>query len=408
MEEIQEGDRVLARSEFDPQGPLELKRVEEKFVRTAAVMELVINGQSIKTTAEHPFYVPAQERFVPAGELRVGDLLVSSQRTLIPIESIASLNEITTVYNLRGDEPHGPLELKRVEELFTRTSPIIELEISGQKIGTTDEHPFYVPAREAFVPARKLQAGDQLISYDGQLLRIDAIHSTLQIATVYNLRVADYHTYFVGCDEWGWSVWAHNQCTYKDVLKAVKEEAPATRLGKTNAQKIARAINRGDTAAAEALLKGNVKGVGAVRAGRIAENLNNRQLRDLTPADIANKPSHSPTVADWIANGGKVKVKPDGTWVYIDAYKNRVAYPGGYPDFKAANMVRQEANIKMKGNRTTDFTAANNAAPLGRKLDTNTSHHHENLITMQEMDALLHARFTHRGAVSIIKNARIP
>jgi hypothetical protein len=41
IEEIQEGDSVLARSEFDPQGPLELKRVEEKFVRTAAVMELL-------------------------------------------------------------------------------------------------------------------------------------------------------------------------------------------------------------------------------------------------------------------------------------------------------------------------------------------------------------------------------
>ncbi|MBL8871519.1 MAG: hypothetical protein JNK90_17220, partial [Planctomycetaceae bacterium] len=40
IEEIQEGDWVLARSELDPQGPLELKRVEEKFVRTAAVMEL--------------------------------------------------------------------------------------------------------------------------------------------------------------------------------------------------------------------------------------------------------------------------------------------------------------------------------------------------------------------------------
>lgn len=28
--------------------------------------------------------------------------------------------------------------------------------------------------------------------------------------TVYNFRVADWHTYFVGCDEWGFSVWAHN------------------------------------------------------------------------------------------------------------------------------------------------------------------------------------------------------
>jgi hypothetical protein len=106
IEQIQVGEMVLARNEFEPYGPLELKRVEEKFVRTAAVMELVIGGQTIKTTAEHPFYVPAQERFVPAGELQVGDLLVSSQGTLIPIESITSLNEITTVYNLRVADHH--------------------------------------------------------------------------------------------------------------------------------------------------------------------------------------------------------------------------------------------------------------------------------------------------------------
>ena len=27
---------------------------------------------------------------------------------------------------------------------------------------------------------------------------------------VYNLRVAEYHTYFVGADGWGFAVWAHN------------------------------------------------------------------------------------------------------------------------------------------------------------------------------------------------------
>ena len=31
-DELEVGDLVLARSEFDPAGPLELKRVEEKFV----------------------------------------------------------------------------------------------------------------------------------------------------------------------------------------------------------------------------------------------------------------------------------------------------------------------------------------------------------------------------------------
>ena len=58
IDEIEVGDFVLARSEFDPDGPLELKRVEQKFVRTSVVMEMVVHGQSIKTTAEHPFYVP--------------------------------------------------------------------------------------------------------------------------------------------------------------------------------------------------------------------------------------------------------------------------------------------------------------------------------------------------------------
>ena len=130
-------------------------------------------------------------------------LVVDLEGNSRPIEQI----EVGEMVLARNEfEPHGPLELKRVEELFTRTSPIIELEIGGQKIGTTDEHSFYVPAREAFVPARELQVGDQLVSHDGRLLRIDAIHSTLQIAIVYNLRVADYHTYFIGCDEWGWSV----------------------------------------------------------------------------------------------------------------------------------------------------------------------------------------------------------
>ena len=127
IDEIEVGDFVLARSEFDPDGPLELKRVEEKFVRTAVVMELVVHGQSIKTTAEHPFYVPLQGKFVAAGELQVGE---------------------------------------------------------------------------------------QLVGHDGKLVEIESIGSTGEVTTVYNLRVADFHTYFVGGGLWGFDVWVHN-ATYK-------------------------------------------------------------------------------------------------------------------------------------------------------------------------------------------------
>jgi hypothetical protein len=42
---------------------------------------------------------------------------------------------------------------------------------------------------------------------------VESVRDAGEVCTVYNIRVADCHTYFVGCDEWGFSVWAHNaQC----------------------------------------------------------------------------------------------------------------------------------------------------------------------------------------------------
>ncbi len=44
----------------------------------------------------------------------------------------------------------------------------------------------------------------------GRLIEIASVCSTEAVATVYNLRVADHHTYFVGGAIWGWDVWVHN------------------------------------------------------------------------------------------------------------------------------------------------------------------------------------------------------
>ncbi len=107
-------------------------------------------------------------------------------------------------------DPAGPLELKRVEETFERTAVVMQLVVAGRTIKTTAEHPFYVPAQQAFVPAGALKAGDRLVTHDGRLIAIDRVDSTAEITTVYNLRVADHHTYFVGGDLWGWDVWVHN------------------------------------------------------------------------------------------------------------------------------------------------------------------------------------------------------
>ncbi|WP_193385096.1 HNH endonuclease, partial [Rhodanobacter spathiphylli] len=44
------------------------------------------------------------------------------------------------------------------------------------------------------------------------------------------------------------------------------------------------------------------------------------------------------------------------------------------------------------------------SAPLGPKLYENTWHHHQNGTTMEEVNKIIHSRFTHRGGVSIKRN----
>jgi hypothetical protein len=58
----------------------------------------------------------------------------------------------------------------------------------------------------------ELQVGDLLVSHDGQTTPVADILDTGIWETVYNFRVADYHTYFVHCNERRLSVWAHNSC----------------------------------------------------------------------------------------------------------------------------------------------------------------------------------------------------
>jgi hypothetical protein len=107
------------------------------------------------------------------------------------------------------DDPKGPLQWKKVEELFKRFGDLLHLHIAGQLIKTTGEHPFYVYDK-GWIAAAALQPGDLLSSHDGQWVPVDEVFDTGEDDAVYNLRVAEYHTYFVSGDGWGFSVWAHN------------------------------------------------------------------------------------------------------------------------------------------------------------------------------------------------------
>ncbi len=112
------------------------------------------------------------------------------------------------------DDPSGPVEWKKVEELFRRFGFMIHLHIGGQVIRTTVEHPFYV-MNKGWVTAAELKTGDLLSSHDGQWIPVEEVYDTGDYEEVYNLRVADFQTYFVGGEDWGFSVWAHNKCAWQ-------------------------------------------------------------------------------------------------------------------------------------------------------------------------------------------------
>jgi hypothetical protein len=64
--------------------------------------------------------------------------------------------------------------------------------------------------RSRWLPTYLLQIGDQLLTDEGQTVFVEGVADTGRVEKVYNFRVADFHTYFVGSSDWGFSVWAHN------------------------------------------------------------------------------------------------------------------------------------------------------------------------------------------------------
>jgi hypothetical protein len=125
----------------------------------------------------------------PIEQFKVGDLVLSAPE----------------------ENPDAPVAPRRVEKVFQRLARIVELRVGGQTIRTTHEHPFYVQGK-GWTKAAALSAGDLLKSIDGSWTAVESLGDTNEDVAVYNLRIEEYHTYFVGSAEWGFSVWAHNAC----------------------------------------------------------------------------------------------------------------------------------------------------------------------------------------------------
>ena len=145
---------------------------------------------------------------------------------LMPIETVTAGDLVQSF-----DPQTQQVSLKEVEETFVReTMEFVHVTVGDEKISTTPEHPFYV-AQKGFVKAVKLRAGDILCTVNGEYVIVEQVqHEILESPVkVYNFRVADNHTYFVG----NVSVGVHNndRCTISGNNNTGDGESGETNVG---------------------------------------------------------------------------------------------------------------------------------------------------------------------------------
>ena len=125
----------------------------------------------------------------------VAGTLVLTASGFVAIENIAA-GDLVTATNLEN----WKTEDKKVIETYVRTvTELVQLTVDGEEIITTHDHPFYV-FKKGFVNAGQLKKSDELVNPDGKKLSIDQIRfiTADEPICVYNFKVDNYHTYYVG------------------------------------------------------------------------------------------------------------------------------------------------------------------------------------------------------------------
>ena len=108
-------------------------------------------------------------------------------------------------------DPLGPLRVRVVDKLH-RHSPtaLLNLHIGDLLVRSTANHPFWEQRQRRWTPAAKLQAGDLVLGHDGRLHEVTDVFDNGDVEPVFNLAVAECHTYFVASPEGGMSALVHN------------------------------------------------------------------------------------------------------------------------------------------------------------------------------------------------------
>ena len=112
---------------------------------------------------------------------------------------------------LADDPETGERGSREVTHLWVHEDIIVDLEIDGHDLATTEDHPLGKHTDGEWQRADALGSGDLVVTADGATLTVEGIDwQSARTTTAYNLTVDDIHTYFVevGGDE----ILVHNTC----------------------------------------------------------------------------------------------------------------------------------------------------------------------------------------------------
>ena len=124
-----------------------------------------------------------------------------------PIDQIQPGEAVLAVSD---SDPQAKPQPRRVERVFANgPQPIFAVVVEGQSIFATAGHPFHVLGK-GWTPVKDLKCGDVLLGHDGRGHSVEKVIDTGRVEPVYNIQVAEDHTYFVGSPDGRFGVLVHN------------------------------------------------------------------------------------------------------------------------------------------------------------------------------------------------------
>jgi Pretoxin HINT domain len=131
------------------------------------------------------------------------------------------------------DPETGEIGVRKVTDLWVHHDDLVRLEIDGDVVRTTEDHPFWNDTDQQWQRADQLDTGDLVLTAEGHRIRAEAMVGSGGHDLAYNLTVEDLHTYHVlfGND----AVLVHNKNTSGAGGRAGPVKLPGSYSGRLDA-----------------------------------------------------------------------------------------------------------------------------------------------------------------------------